>query len=67
MARTKADVKVPGDTQPEIPADVVVINAEPPANAPEAAEVNPDEIHRAVLTKDGWVVPTGKALPTNRF
>ena len=48
------DPQVPGNEE----AQPTPVKAKKPRGLPDQDEVNPDKIPRAVLTQQGWVVPT---------
>lgn len=58
-------VQVPGDTATDDP-QVDIVDETPPG-LPSPDSVDADKIVRAVLTSEGWIVPTGKALPVSRM
>lgn len=69
MARVKAAAQVPGDMPDDVlPAtEPVVPPAQPKAELPNAADIDPNTIARAVLTKDGYVCPAPKPIPLSRY
>lgn len=69
MGRGKAAPKVPGEQPEEIlpGGEVDGEPAEPQADLPNAADIDPNTIVRAVLTKEGWICPAPKPIPLNRY
>lgn len=74
MARTtKQAPQVPGDAPQEEPTEVLPgceVEGEPAAPVaalPDQSEIDTNTITRAVMTKQGWVVPAPKPLPLNRY
>ena len=56
---TDAPAPAPAAEQPSEKAIVSELSRRP-GELPDAAEVDPAQLNRAVLTKQGWVLPTAK-------
>ena len=49
--------------QKEVEATQVGVVKPEPVKLPKQTEINPDEIERAVLTDEGWIVPSKLGTP----
>lgn len=62
MAKKNLTPQTPGSQAQDAVADAPEAQ-ELDAGLPAAADVDPTKIPRAVLTRDGWVVPAPSAVP----
>lgn len=70
MSRSPRAVQTPGeapaDSQPTEVTQAAAPAPAEPSGLPDAADIDPAKLKRAVLTKQGWVCPTTSPAPPAR-